>query len=166
MEIRRLREGDGARLRELRLRALQDAPYAFSSWFGREAERAPEFWESRVAQGDQGESGVVFAAVEDEQCLGMAGGYFAGEDRAAATLWGMWVDPSARRRGLARELLEAVTAWARDSGARRLQLAVTDCESSSPAAALYRESGFVETGEREQLGSSTSLVAVVMSRSL
>ncbi|MGD0273244.1 MAG: GNAT family N-acetyltransferase [Gaiellaceae bacterium] len=166
MEIRRLREGDGARLRDVRLRALQDAPYAFSSWFGREADRDPEFWESRVAPSGQGESGVVFAAVEDERCLGMAGVYFAGEDSEAATLWGMWVVPSARRRGLAQELLEAVAAWARDSGARRLQLAVTDCESSRPAAALYRERGFVETGEREQLESDPSLVAVVMSRSL
>ncbi len=166
MEIRRLREGDGALLRDVRLRALQDAPYAFSSWFGREADRGPEFWEGRVAESALGESGVVFAAVEGGRSLGTAGGYFADEDREVATLSGMWVDPDARRRGLARELLEAVAAWARDSGARRLRLVVTECESSGPAAALYRERGFVETGEREQLESDPSLVAVIMSRPL
>ena len=96
----------------------------------------------------------------------MAGGYFAAEERETATLWGMWVDPSARRRGLGRELVEAVAAWARDCGANRLRLAVTDCDSSRPAASLYRGLGFVETGKHEELASDPSLIALVMFRSL
>jgi GNAT superfamily N-acetyltransferase len=153
-------------LRDVRLRALQDAPYAFSSWYEREVDKDKEFWEGRVAQSGKGESGIVFVAIEGDRSLGMAGGYFADEDREAATLWGMWVDPSARRRGLGRKLLEAVAAWARDSGASRLRLAVTDCEQSRPAATLYRESGFIETGEREQLESDPSLVALILSHPL
>jgi len=166
VEIRRLRKGDGARLREVRLRALQDAPYAFSSWFGREAEYGSELWESRATDSDLNGNAVVFVVVEDERSLGMAGGFFIGEKREVATLWGMWVDPSVRRQGLARELLEAVAAWARDAGADRLRLAVTECEASRPAAALYLALGFVETGEREQLESNPSLTAGVMSRPL
>jgi ribosomal protein S18 acetylase RimI-like enzyme len=108
----------------------------------------------------------VFVAVERERCLGMAGGFFAAEERETATLWGMWVDPGARRRGLGRELVEAVAAWARVCGARRLRLAVTDCDASRPAAALYGELGFVETGEHEELASDPSLTALVMLRSL
>ena len=81
-------------------------------------------------------------------------------------LWGMWVDPSARRRGLGRELVEAVAAWARHCGARRLRLAVTDCDASRPAASLYRGLGFVETGEREELASDPSLIVLVMLCSL
>lgn len=166
METRRLRKGDGDLLRDVRLRALQDAPYAFSSRFERVADRGLESWEGQVVQSELGEDGAIFVAVEDGRCLGMAGGYFAGEEREAATLWGMWVDPSARRRGYGRELLESVSAWARDSGASRLRLAVSICESSRPATALYRGLGFVETGEQEQLESNPLLTASVMSRSL
>jgi len=166
MEIRRLRTGDSALLRDIRLRALQDAPYAFSSSFEREAGFALGVWEGRVAQSDSGQDGAVFVAVERGQCLGMAGGYFAAEERETATLWGMWVDPSARRRGLGRELVEAVAAWARGCGANRLRLAVTDCDSSRPAASLYRGLGFVETGKHVELASDPSLIALVMFRSL
>jgi ribosomal protein S18 acetylase RimI-like enzyme len=166
VEIRRLGLGDGVLLRDVRLRALQDAPYAFSSWVEREVAYTPEFWESRVAQSASGRDGAVFVAVENELCLGMAGGFFAGTERETATLWGMWVDPSARRRGLGRELAEALSAWARGCGARRLRLAVTDCDASRPAASLYRALGFVETGEHEELASNPSLVALVMLRPL
>ena len=166
MEIRRLRKDDGALLQGVRLRALRDAPYAFSSSFERETAHAPEFWEGRAAQSDLGQDGAVFVAVERGRCLGMAGGYFAAEERETAMLWGTWVDPTARRRGLGRKLVDAVAAWARDCKAHRLRLAVTDCDASRPAAALYRELGFVETGEHEELASDPSLIALVMLRSL
>ena len=165
MEIRRLRSGDGCRLREVRLRALADAPCAFSSSFDREAVLGPEFWEERVAESELGENGVVFVAIDDERSLGMAGGLLVDEGRKAARLWGMWVDPSARRGGLGQELLEAVAGWAQDSGADGLRLAVTDCESSTPAAALYRKLGFVDTGEREPLEWNPSLITRILSRS-
>jgi GNAT superfamily N-acetyltransferase len=166
VEIRRLVGGGGAQLREVRLRALADAPYAFSSSLERESVLGPQFWEDRVAESALGESGVVFVATADGRSLGMAGGFFVDETREVAMLWGMWVDPSARRGGLGQGLLEAVAGWAQDSGAHRLRLAVTDCEESAPAAGLYRKLGFVETGEHEPLEWNTSLIARIMSRSL
>jgi ribosomal protein S18 acetylase RimI-like enzyme len=156
-------KGEGALLREVRLRALQDAPYAFGSWFERELDYAPEVWDDRAAQSDAGIIGAVYVAIEDGRCVGMAGGYFASEDRAAAKLWGMWVDPGARGRGLGRGLVEAVIAWARACGARCLKLSVTDGEISRPAAELYRSLGFERTGERERLDSDRMLVALGMS---
>lgn len=166
MEIRRLRSGDGGRLREVRLRALADAPYAFSSSFEREAVLGQEFWEDRVAESELGEDGVVFMAIDDARGLGMAGGFFVDEEREVAMLWGMWVDPSARRGGLGQRLLEAVAGWAQDSGADRLRLSVTDCQASTPAATLYRKLGFLQTGEREPLEWNPSLITRVLSRSL
>jgi GNAT superfamily N-acetyltransferase len=166
VEIRRLRRGDGDQLRDVRLRALADAPYAFSSSLEREADLGQAFWEERVAESERGEDGVVFVAVDDARSLGMAGGFFVDEGRAVAMLWGMWVDPRARRGGLGRALAEAVADWARDSGADRLRLAVTDCEACAPAAGLYRKLGFAETGEREPLEWNPSLIARVLVRSV
>jgi hypothetical protein len=45
VEVRRLRQGEGARIRQVRLRALRDAPYAFSSSFEREADDPADVWE-------------------------------------------------------------------------------------------------------------------------
>jgi GNAT superfamily N-acetyltransferase len=117
VEIRRLGSGDADRLRDVRLRALADAPFAFASSLEREREYGTEFWVARAAESELGVAGAIFAAVEGSGSVGMAGGFFASGDRSTATLWGMWVDPAARRRGVGRMLVEAVAGWARDSGA-------------------------------------------------
>jgi GNAT superfamily N-acetyltransferase len=166
VEIRRLRRGDGHQLREIRLRALVDAPYAFSSSSERESDLGKEFWNERVTESELGEDGVVFVAVDNSRGLGMAGGSLVGKERTVAMLWGMWVDPRARRAGLGRALVDVVAGWARDAGADRLRLAVTDCEASAPADALYRELGFADSGEREPLEWNPSLITRVLVRSL
>jgi RimJ/RimL family protein N-acetyltransferase len=67
----------------------------------------------------------------------------------------MWVAPSARGRGLGRELAEAVVGWARDRGFERLRLGVT---AEAPAALrLYERLGFVRTGAARPLRSDSSL---------
>jgi GNAT superfamily N-acetyltransferase len=166
MEIRRFKNGDSDLLRDVRLRALRDAPFAFSSWLERELAHPPEFWEGRVEQSELGKDGAIFAAIEDERCLGMAGGYFAREKREVANLWGMWVEPEARRRGLGRALVEQVADWARESGARGLLLDVTVCEEAEPAVAFYRRLGFENTRKLEHPESNRPLTALVMSRPL
>jgi GNAT superfamily N-acetyltransferase len=125
----------------------------------------PEFFEGRAAKSELGEDGVVFVAIDQERSLGMAGGFFVDEQRKVAMLWGMWVDPGARREGLGEQLVEAVAGWAQASGAVRLRLAVTDCDASTPAVALYRKLGFVDTGEREPLRWNPSLITRILSRS-
>lgn len=163
MEVRRLSAGDGAVLRDVRLRALAEAPHAFSSSYEREAAYDDELWASRAAANERG---AVFVALERGAPLGMAGGHYRAAGDEIPELWGTWVDPEARRRGVARELVEAVAAWARESGARRLRTAVTDAEISRPAAELYRALGFVDSGEREPLRSGSALEAVAMYRDL
>jgi GNAT superfamily N-acetyltransferase len=166
MEIARLRGGDGGRLRDVRLRALADAPYAFSSSLAREVDLRPEFWEGRVMESELGEDGAVFIATEDDHSVGMAGGFFIEKGSGVVMLWGMWVDPRARQGGLGQWLVEAVAGWARDAGADHVRLAVTDCDECRPAAALYRKLGFVDTGEREPLDWNPSLTTRVLSRAV
>ena len=84
------------------MRALRDAPYAFMSSLEREAAHDPEFWEQWVGESDLGVAGAIFVAIDDGAGVAMAGGFFADDARETATLWGMWVDPAARRRGLGR----------------------------------------------------------------
>ena len=166
MEIRRLRGEDAALLRDVRLRALEDAPYAFSSWLAREGDLPPAFWGDRVAESEAGKTGVIYVALDAGRCVAMAGGFVTDQQRRDAMLWGMWVESSARCHGVGRQLVEAVAGWARDAGAQRLKLAVAQHEASRAAAALYRTLGFEETGESEPLESDPSSVALLMARAL
>jgi GNAT superfamily N-acetyltransferase len=166
VEIRRLGSGDGALLREVRLRALEEAPYAFSSSYAREAALGADFWATRVAQSETATTGAIFVALDAGRCIGMAGGFVREDSPSDATLWGMWVEPAARQHGVGRELLRAVGDWARQAGADRLMLALAQDEASRPAAALYRTLGFRETGESEPLESNPSSIARLMSRAL
>ena len=63
---------------------------------------------------------LVLVAEEDGRLLGFAEvgirNYAEGADGPAAYLEGIWVDASARRRGVARAVLAAGEAWAKQRG--------------------------------------------------
>jgi len=66
-----------------------------------------------------------------------------------AHLYQVWVAPGHRGRGIGRMLIEAVIAWARESGLRVLLLDVT--AGNSAAVELYRQLGFVDDGDTQPL---------------
>ena len=57
------------------------------------------------------------------------------------------IDPAARRRGLGKQLLEALLAEARETSSEAVFLEVR--ESNAAARALYISAGFQETGRRK-----------------
>lgn len=61
----------------------------------------------------------------------------------------MWVEPEARRHGIAVALLDAIAAWAREHAAMRLQLWVS--EGNAPAIEAYECFGFALTGDRQRV---------------
>ncbi len=128
--------------RELRLAALAEAPYAFGSrladWQG-DGDRE-ERWRSRLGIPDS----YNLVAVLDGQPVGMASGVPAEQD-GVVELISMWVGPAARGRGVGDALMRAVDQWARDRGAKRIELAVVPDNDS--ATALYLRHGFTLTGE-------------------
>ena len=154
--VRRLGADEAALLRDLRLRALRDAPMAFGSTLAREEAFTPDVWATRAAAGAAGDQQVVLVA---EPEAGLAMGRLDDEDPDIAGLYAMWVAPQARGTGAGRALVEAVIAWATERGARRLTTSVT--EGNAAGAALYAAAGFADTGQREPLGHSDGVVAVL-----
>ena len=153
--VRRLGAHEAGVLRDVRLRALRDAPMAFGSTLAREERYGPEKWERWAAESASGERQVIFIA---EPAAGMASGVIDDEDSALAHLYAMWVAPDARGTGAGKALLEAVVAWATEHGAERLTTSVAD--GNTTAAGLYTAGGFADTGRREPLGHSDAVVAV------
>ena len=141
-EVRRIGPDDWRLLRDLRLRALRDAPWAFGARLLDEQALDDAAWQDRLAD----ESSVVFVAGDG---VGMAGGYLPWPDRPVARLWGMWIEPTARGQGVAERLVDAVEAWAREVGAGELELACS--ERADAAFAAYTRMGFELMPEREPL---------------
>lgn len=143
--IRAVVAGDADQLRRLRLRALSDAPDAFGSSLEAELAYPDSDWLDLARRSERADELVVFAAVDGEDWVGMAAGRWYDREAAVAGLWGMWVDPASRGRGLGARLVAAVDAWAAGRGARVLRLgAIT---GKGDPAEFYERLGFQDTGE-------------------
>jgi ribosomal protein S18 acetylase RimI-like enzyme len=158
VELRRIRAGDAERLRELRLRALREAPTAFADTFEQARALPLGRWEMWAT----GEANVTVVADDGDRWIGMVAGRLLADD--IAWLEALWVDPSARRTGVGSALIAAVAAWARERGAARLDLSVTT--NNTAAAAFYEDAGFVATGRRRPLPADPSRTEVFLSQRL
>ena len=166
MEVRRLREHEVEEIRALRLRAIADSPFAFSSSYRRELDRPEDFWHQLARGSEQALSQVTFVAVEDEQWIAMAGVFVSQDDPRCGQVWGMWVAASAREAGIGRRLMDSIRTWATTRGLERLRLSVSNSERSGPARRFYEAIGFRATGEQEAMASDPALRADVMSLAL
>jgi GNAT superfamily N-acetyltransferase len=163
MVVRQLKTGDADLLREVRLAALADTPGAFSSTLEAERDAPPSSWMERAQESEDGQTGVVFAAVDGHSPLAMAGAYVP-DEQDRCVLWGMWVSPTARRRGIGVQLLDAVVAWARDRALGVVELAVTDAVPG--ARAFYDRCGFQPAGAPEPLSEDPSRIETTMTLSV
>jgi len=162
MPIRRATSEEWERIREIRLRALRDSPDAYGSTEERELRNSEDDWRSWVSGWDGVSRQVLFVAEEGEEWQGLALGVRWRDHPDPANLYAMWVAPDARRAGLGRALVEAVSAWAAEEGASIVHLCVTD--SNEGAAAMYERCGFAPTGERSPLREGSPLEAVHLER--
>jgi ribosomal protein S18 acetylase RimI-like enzyme len=152
MDVRQARAADWQQLRELRLRALADAPDAFSSTLEQEAAFPEEVWRQRA---EGGPTSADFIAHEGGAGIGMAAIFAESSAPGRMQLVAMWVDPHYRRRGVAWALVDQAVRWASDRQAREVILWVVD--QNTAACRLYERIGFRPTGERQPLASNPAL---------
>lgn len=139
MNIRRLHPEDAASLVALRREALESHPLAFGASIDDDRARSLEFVQTSLADSKQ----AVFGGFEGENLIGMVGVIRAPQVKARhkAILWGMYVSPQAREKGVGRALLEAAIEQARAwPGVEQLHLGVTD--AAVAAKRLYEAAGF------------------------
>lgn len=135
LEIIRLRPDDWAVFREVRLRALADAPEAFGSRLADWVDAPEERWRARL---EAVELNVV--ARHDGEAVGMVSGAL---DDDGAELTSMWVDPAVRGLGVAAALSAAVVDWAAEAGRPTYLMVRSD---NARAIAAYERAGFVDLG--------------------
>src|SRR5215469_13782525 len=83
----------------VRLRALQDAPYAFGSTYAKESQFPDSEWLVRVERMN-GERGVGFLAMEGQSACGIVGSFLDQNNPHQAHIISMWTAPTHRQRGI------------------------------------------------------------------
>jgi len=162
--VRRLRADETTLLKTLRLRALAESPDAFGDSLATARARPDAYWTEMTRSVTEPDRHAMFLAEEAAAAVGIAFGLLDREHADRAHLGGMWVDPTMRRRGVGRALVDAVLAWARERGLRDVVLWVA--EGNAAATALYERAGFTRTGRRDHLASNPSLSTCELGRPL
>ena len=157
--IRPVRADEWRRWRETRLRMLRDDADFFATRYDdmvREPDRA---WRDWVAEAAAGKQKTLFVAEKDDHWLGVVGA-FARVNPLEVQLISMWVDPEARGRGIAGDLIRAVAGWTLERGSTRVVLFVQ--EANEPAQQLYARAGFRPTGDRAPATAGRSAFKLVL----
>ena len=146
MVIRELTETDVPAFWELRLRALRDHPDAFGMSYEEQRDTPLAAIAERFRTSYSTPSSFILGAFADG-LVGMVGcfGERSAKVRHKASLWGVYVAPEARGRGVARALLTAaidrVRAWP-DVDTLRIAVVV----GNDAARSLYLSLGFTIYG--------------------
>ena len=128
--------------KSLRCAALAEAPYAFSTTLEDARQRSDEDWQHITRQyASHPNSHTYFAYVDRSPC-GMAACVISGDE---VELYGVWVDPAYRRKGIGRALIAYARQWSQAKGAAQLRVGLF--EDNLTALEFYRSVGFIDSGQ-------------------
>ena len=160
--VRRVRSEEWQSLRRVRLRALADAPHAFTTTRADAERRSDDEWREAGRRGADGDRWATFVAQQDQELIGMATGSVSDDD-AVVSLFQMWVSPEARRTGVGGRLVRAVLEWAARLGLAHVRLDVNLGDAG--AVAFYSSLGFHDTGRRDHLRPGSEVPTMEMEAS-
>jgi len=141
---------DWREFRDIRLRALAEAPDAFGITLAEARLNSEEHWRSRLAGSDP-----IMAVRVDGALVSMGGAWVPPDQHEMMAVWGMWTTPEARSQGHGRTLLTWLVDWATQCNITTVELHVT--EGNDIARRLYEQCGFEATGEWEPLRQGSDL---------
>ena len=120
--------------RDLRLEGLADTPIGFGELYADAVALSDEEWRTRWTR-----PGMRCIAYDESGPVGMAGGFR--RETGEPVLFGVYVRPAARGRGVLAALVDEVVAWAAPD-----PLVLDVHEDNHRAHAAYLKLGFVATG--------------------
>lgn len=157
IDIRQIQVSEWQKYRDVRLRALRDAPDAFGSTYAIESAKTDAAWQHQIETALSSHSDYpLFALIQEDVC-GLVWCKLSAAEPDTAHIYQMWVDPAVRGSGAGHALLDCAVMWARKKAVHRVCLGVTLAQS--PAMRLYQKYGFLPIGQLEPLREGSHLEA-------
>lgn len=149
ISIKRLTVEDWLAFSEIRLRALQTDPQVFGSNYAAESQFTEEDWKKRLVDT---ENSAIFALFDEEEPIGMTGVSVWRDDetKSTAILWGSWLAPDYRGKGLSDVIYRARIDWAKKHPTIR-RLIVSHRASNLASKYANRKHNFKFTGTDEKV---------------
>lgn len=142
IEIIKLDPSRWREYKELRLEALKDSPQAFLVTYNDELAQPDEKWQNRIK-----EEGIKLFAKDNTKLIGMVGAYTErfGSIRHVAKIWGTYVNPDYRSKGVGQRLMEEVISEIKKMP-QVSKINIEVVETQIGAWGLYKKLGFKEVG--------------------
>jgi len=140
ISIRKLEESEWQTLADIRLRALKSDPSVFGSNYAAEAQRTESDWRQRLNNDDS----AIFVVFDGDRPVGMTAISVDRDDPAKKTamLWGSWLEPDCRRKGISEIMYRARIEWAREHPTVE-RVIVSHRESNVASKFANQKHGFV-----------------------
>lgn len=148
IEVRLFTPDEWVFYRGVRLKALKTDPAVFGSAYEKEFMRPDDAWQEALARDDLG----VFGIFHYGDVIGMTGIYIDSTDPAVAGLWGSWLEPAWRGKGISEKMYEARINWAREHPSVK-RIRVSHRESNTASKAANQKHGFKFTHARDKIWS-------------
>ncbi len=159
--VTRIRSDQWQILKNVRLRALEEAPYAFGTTLAGGKKRTDRDWQDMARDHATLSDRAYFMAYVGDNPCGMAGCYRTTSDTVVLTA--MWVAPEFRGQKIGGQIVRAVIEWAREGGATTLEAWVSE---DNPARFFYQKIGFEETCLTEPLRSDSKIQIILIRRNI
>jgi RimJ/RimL family protein N-acetyltransferase len=146
--IRRLTEDNWLAFSQVRLTALQTDPKVFGSNYERESQMTEAEWRSRL----QAKDNAIFLIYENETLIGMTCVSIDRDDatKKTALLWGSWLAPHVRGKGLSKLMYQTRINWAKQQPTAE-KIIVSHRASNLASERANQKHGFVTTHKNEKV---------------
>jgi len=145
--IRRIRKGEGALLRDLRLQALKNDAYAFDSTYETAIERSLDSWCQQADSTAEGTLRATFIAFRENEPIAISAIYKNEGKEDEAEVLQVWITPEFRGRGLAKKMMDSVFGWAEENGYTHVTAEVT--QINQRALSFYLNYGFEKVSDSD-----------------
>ena len=146
--IRRIQIGETGLYKQIRLMALKEAPYAFSSTYESAKQRSDESWQEQVESSALGSDRATFIAFCDTVPIGIAALYRDQENGETGELLQVWVHPEYRGTRVIWDLIDEIFQWAAENNFRKVIAGVE--KENTRALKFYARYGFSVMDEIQQ----------------
>ncbi len=148
ISIRQINKDDWQEFSEIRLKALQSDPKVFGSHYEREKNYSKQDWIEWVGAKNQ----AIFFIYDEEKPVGMTGIYIPQDTSAKTTavLWGSWLEPDYRRKGISDLMYKARINWAKSQPELK-RIEVSHRESNVASKYANQKHGFQLVKEEDKV---------------